>query len=98
MMQDTPSHVRVIDLPLSRKADWKKELPRILNNLEPGPIEIDCQDWLLGCREIKQLAELVRKAGLQLNTIRSILPETLVSASALGHQTNLIIPKAEIKT
>ena len=94
-MQTDRSNKQIIILPLCRQADWRDSLISKLNQSHSGPIEIDCQDWRLGCRDLVQLKNIVENAGLEINSIRSNIPETIVSASALGHQTHLTLQKKD---
>jgi septum site-determining protein MinC len=52
-----------------------------------GPLQLDCRDWALDCRELRQLIELLGGRGLALVTVISSCPTTLVAASALGLQS-----------
>ncbi len=88
-MQDGISGKQTINLPLERQADWRKSLPSMLNQIKAGPIEIDCKDWFLSCRDISSLLRLAEKGGFQVCSISSDIPETIISASALGLLTTL---------
>ncbi len=78
-----------IALPLKKDDDWRKVLKIKLNALKPGLIEIDCRDWQFNCRDIYKLASLLNESGCKLLSIQSDIPETIVSAAALGYQTQL---------
>ncbi len=82
---------QIIALPWRRKADWRESLPGKLKKIEKGPISIDSKDWLLRCRDLTKIKSLLEKSGLNLQRIHSLIPETIVSASALGIQTQLIV-------
>ncbi len=88
-MENLISQERVIALPSARKEDWREAIPRILIKAKPGLVELDCRDWKLSCRDLKKIISFFEKAGLKINLIRSNVVQTLVSASALGHQTVL---------
>ena len=88
-MNEDYSEFQSICFPFTRKEDWHEVLTRKLINLEPGTIIIDCQDWVLGCKDFQKIKSLSDKAGLKIKFIQSTIPETLVSASSLGHQTLL---------
>jgi septum site-determining protein MinC len=53
-----------------------------------GPLQLDCGDWALDCRELRQLIELLGGRGLVLVSVISRCPTTLVAASALGLQSH----------
>jgi len=80
-----------ISFPLAKKEDWRDVLPRKLNKLQSGMVVVDCLDWTLGCREFQQIKAIFDRAGLQIKLIQSSIPETIVSASSLGHPTLLKI-------
>lgn len=52
-----------------------------------GPLQLDCGNWALDCRELRQLIELLGGRGLALVTVIASCPTTLVAASALGLQS-----------
>ncbi len=84
-----------ITLPTSRETEWGKSLSGLINALEPGPTELDCFDWRLGCRELKKLISILENSGLKLTRVSGNIPETMVSAAALGHPTNLLLTTNE---
>ncbi len=83
---------KIIKLPSCKKKDWRRELPENRNKAEGAEIEIDCNDWLFGCRELKQLINTYERIGFEISCIYSIIPETIISASSLGINAQLIIP------
>ncbi len=87
------SERQVINLPFSRDSDWKTFLPKKLKVLKKGYLEIHCQDWVLNCRDLLYLKNFFENAGITITTIRSYISETIVSASALGFETDLILEK-----
>ncbi len=80
---------KIIALPPNRKAHWRESLPKSLQDFEKGSIDLHCGEWHLGCRELKQLTDLIERKGLKIESIKSRVPETVVTASALGHQAFL---------
>jgi septum site-determining protein MinC len=88
-MELSKSELRRLTLPLFRQAHWRETLPATINAIGPGPAEIDCRDWQLGCRELVQLTTLMKEAGIEISRIYASLPETIVSANALGYPTHL---------
>jgi septum site-determining protein MinC len=52
-----------------------------------GHLQLDCGDWALDCRELRQLSDLLEGRGLALLTVIATCPTTLVAASALGLQS-----------
>ncbi len=97
-MSKLKSITQKITLPSSRKTDWKTALPDLLKSLEDEKTELDCNDWELNYCELQELISFIERSGLQISTISSKIPKTIVSASALGHQTRLIIPNSKIST
>jgi septum site-determining protein MinC len=51
-----------------------------------GSLQLDCGDWALDCRELRQLSEMLGGRGLALRSVTATCPTTLVAASALGLQ------------
>ncbi len=92
-MQGMEVETRFITLPSRKKADWRGYLSTKLNEIRSGQIDINCQDWPFSCRDLKQLISIIDRAGLKISIIRSEIPETIVSAAALGHETFLILTK-----
>ena len=92
-MNENQHVLQIITFPLTRKEDWREVLPRKLIDLRPGLIVIDCLDWVLNCKDFQQIKLLVERAGLEIKMIESNIPETIVSASSLGHPTLLKLLK-----
>lgn len=86
----------VLVLPPWKKAHWRDALPTLLNKINPGLIEIDCRDWILGHRELSELMTELKQAGFKVSKVKACIPQTIVSASALGHITELILPTTEV--
>ena len=92
-MIEEENEIQMINFPWHKKSGWKELLTSNLNNIEPGPVEVNCRDWILKCRDIQYLVNNLSKAGLNLIKIRSYATETIISAAALGYQANLLIIK-----
>ena len=75
-------------LPDQRLDHWKDRLPDLLRNRTETIVDLDCGDWNLNCSDLTDLSALVTDAGHQLGRITSRVPETVVSASALGLDAN----------
>ena len=71
-------------LPDKRLDHWRDRLPDLLRSCNETIVDLDCGDWTLNCSAITDLSALVSDAGHQLGRIISRVPETVVSASALG--------------
>ncbi len=82
-----------IKLPNSREGHWKELLPIILSGHHSETIELDCKDWILTCNEIKQILERFSNLNLNLESIKTNIPETIISASSLGIPTS---PKLQV--
>jgi len=80
-----------IIFPLTRKEDWLIFLPRQIIDLHPGQVVVNCLDWFLNCKDFQKIQLLLQRAGLQIKLIQSSIPETIVSASSLGHPTLLTL-------
>ncbi len=94
-MQEEKCLAKLIEFPPSVQKDWRNSLTAQMNQIEPGPIEINCRDWRLNCEELKQIESLAEKLGLKIRKIHSTVPESLISAAALGYETSLILPIEE---
>ena len=71
-------------LPDHRLEHWRDRLPDLLRSCSETSIDLSCGDWILNCSDITDLSALVADAGHQLGRITSRVPQTVVSASALG--------------
>ena len=71
-------------LPDQRLDHWRDRLPDLLSSHSETIVDLDCGDWMLNCSDFALLSALVADAGHQLGQIISRVPETVVSASALG--------------
>ena len=90
-MDKESNELQTIIFPLTRKEDWSALLPRQVVDLRPGPVLVNCLDWFLTCKDFQKIQLLLQRAGLQIKLIQSNIPETIVSASSLGHQTLLTL-------
>ncbi len=81
-----------ISLPISLNADWKKELLEKLIHLNSAQIHLDCNNWKFYCRDIRELSSMIQKSGATLALIQSNVPETVISACALGIRAVSDIP------
>ena len=88
-MRKRQQSIQSIIFPLTRKEDWREALPRKIIDLQPGIVTINCLDWTLSCKDLKQIKILLERARLKIKIIESSIPETLVSASSLGYLTLL---------
>ncbi|ABX08289.1 septum site-determining protein MinC [Prochlorococcus marinus] len=73
-----------IFLTSKKDEDWQSILFRELKTLERGFLEIDCGDNFLNSKDITYINKQCMRKGLILTTIKSYVPETIVSAAALG--------------
>ncbi len=85
----------IIKLPSCKKKDWRRALPTTSNRYQQRKTEIDCNDWHFRCRDLKQLISNLENLGFQVSGIYSTIPETIISASALGLSSQLILPESE---
>ena len=90
-MDKESNELQTIIFPLTRKEDWRALLPRQVVDLRPGPVLVNCLDWFLTCKDFQKIQLLLQRAGLQIKLIQSNIPETILSASSLGHQTLLTL-------
>ncbi len=84
-----------VTFPLTRQEDWKETIPRKLLDLQPGLVILDCLDWFLNCTDFQKIQILFNQAGLTIILIQSSIPETIVSASAIGLPATLKIASNE---
>ena len=71
-------------LPDQRLDHWRDRLPDLLSRWSQPIVDLDCGDWNLNCNDLADLCSAVTEAGHQLGRITGRIPETVVSASALG--------------
>ncbi len=75
-----------INLPCDLGSNWKTELTDSIKLLKfkPKCIDLNCNNWSLGCKEFIYIENFCTNMGAKINIIYSNIPETIVSASALG--------------
>ena len=73
----------MLQLPDRHHQHWRDALEDRLQDASPGPIDLDCRDWLLTCSDLQQLITIASARGTP-RTLLGQRPETIVSASALG--------------
>ena len=91
MDNDLKQEKKVIYLSNSRDTDWKEELRLKTKDIRNKAIDIDSRDLLLTCQDLKFLINILTKKNIKLNKMISLIPETLVSASFLGLETQLML-------
>ncbi len=79
----------MLQLPDRHHQHWRDALEDRLQDASPGPIDLDCGDWLLTCSDLQQLSGIAAARGYTLRTLLGHRPETIVSASALGLDARL---------
>ena len=79
----------MLQLPDRHHQHWRDALEDRLQDAAPGPIDLDCRDWLLTCSDLQQLNDIAAERGYTLRTLIGQRPETVVSASALGLDARL---------
>ena len=76
-------------LPDQRLDHWRDRLPDLLIRCSQPIVDLDCGDWVMNCSELADLCTAVSEAGHQLGRITGRVPETVVSAAALGLDARL---------
>ena len=84
MAREQGDAAMTLRLPDHRLEHWRDRLPDLLRSCSETSIDLSCGDWILNCSDITDLSALVADAGHQLGRITSRVPQTVVSASALG--------------
>ena len=79
----------MLQLPDRHQQHWRDALEDRLQDASPGPLDLDCGDWLLTCSDLQQLRGITAARGCSLRTVLGQRPETIVSASALGLDAQL---------
>ncbi len=89
-----------ITLPFQRDSDWRNFLKESVKQLNKCLAVINCQDWQLNCRELKQINSICEASGVKISSITSSIPETIVSAKSLGltAELKLMISGSEINS
>ena len=81
--------MQILTLPDRHLQHWLDALPGLLRNLEAGPIHVDCGDWRLSCSDLQRLMTALADHAISLEQLSSLVPETVVSANALGLPSRL---------
>ena len=95
MSKDQNQEIQVISLPGARKSHWRKDLYILLKEVKAVNIELDCKDWILTYKDFEVIDNIFKQNNLNINKVRSFFPETLVSASAFGLETQLTLQNLE---
>jgi septum site-determining protein MinC len=85
-----PRLPHVLRLPPARStptAAWEEVRYSLGDCKLRGAVTLDAGDWLLPLDELRGIAALLEPLGLELGTVVSQRPETLVAAAALGLAT-----------
>ena len=99
METDVMGPMQILRLPDHRVQHWLDALPGLLQDLNAGPIGIDCGDWHLNCTELQQLLSALAERDISLELLLALVPETVVSAQAIGLPTRCIAaPSRQPKT
>jgi len=80
---------RKVLLPATSNENWRDCLLSQLKDLKETFIEIDCGHWQLRCRDISYINNSCQRLGVELVSIESYIPETIVSANSLGIKSTL---------
>ena len=78
---------RVLVLPPHQNCDWHQWLTDELKSLPVGSVDLDLGDWSMGCRELTELMETLKREGHAVQQIITACPKTQIAASALGCPT-----------
>ena len=80
---------QIINFPFQRESDWKDLFREKIKDCQLNEVDINTRDWQLTCREIKKLNSFLLNSGLNLKTIKSNNPKTIVSAKSMGYEAIL---------
>ena len=83
-----------LTLPDHRVHHWQDVLEGMLSEQPGGPVDIDCGEWMLTCSDLDLLQDRVNQGPRRLGRLISRIPQTVVSASALGLDAILLDPEA----
>ena len=83
-----------LTLPDHRLHHWQDVLEGMLSEQPGGSVDIDCGEWLLTCSDLDLLQDRVNQGQRRLGRLISRIPQTVVSASALGLDAILRDPEA----
>ena len=73
-----------LTLPDHRMHHWQDVLPGLLSAQTTERIDIDCNGWCLTCSDLRTILELLQRDSRHLGHLISDVPQTVVSAKALG--------------
>jgi len=73
-----------LTLPDHRLHHWQDVLEGMLSEEPEGSVDIDCGEWFLTCSDLDLLLNRVNQGPRRLGRVISRIPQTVVSASALG--------------
>ena len=82
--------MQTLRLPDRHVQHWFDALPGQLQSLKAGTIQIECGDWQLNCSDLQRLLNVLAEHEVSLDMLSSLMPETVVSANALGLPARLI--------
>ena len=82
--------MQILRLPDRHVQHWLDALPGQLQTLKPGTIQIECGDWRLSCSDLQRLLNALAENEISLDILLALMPETVVSANALGLPARLI--------
>ncbi len=83
-----------LKLPNHRDQHWKDAIKELLHSANADGIDLDCGDWQLNCTDLQDLMAQVNQSKQRLDSLISNIPDTIVSASALGLEAKLQRPLA----
>ena len=95
METDVLEPMQILRLPDRHVQHWLDGLPGLLQDLDAGPICIDCGDWHLNCTELQQLLGALAERDISLELLVALVPETVVSAQAIGLAARLIAASSQ---
>ncbi len=94
-MNDYSYKKKVIKLPSKKSANWKIYLSQNLNEINGIGIELDCNDWNMKCKDLKEIVLIAKEQNNYISIVRSRFPETVVSAFALSLKGELILTEPD---
>ena len=88
--------IKLIKLSSVENQDWREVLIEKIEDLDIEDIELDCNNLLLNCDDIKEINSLCYKSRKRIINIKSTVPETIVSAKSLFFKSELYL-KSNLK-
>jgi len=70
--------------PKSFAKDWRIDLVLTLRTYSSSYIYIDCGEWNLSCKDINELHNICKRKNIEIISLESTIPESIISASSLG--------------